>query len=208
MLLPQQFCPIKIIFFKIHLFIYLFMAALGLCCCTRAFSSCIDRGLLFVAVRRLLIAVASLVAEHRLQARGLQQLWLAGSRAQAQQLWRTGLGTPRHVGSSRTRARTRVPCIGRQILNRHEGSPSPIKINFKNYQKVLMNQETLSNLTYCQHILNENLDHNIISDISKMKGRKTIIMEQIYNNLLVPYPFTIYYPNITGSSTKGQTYQP
>ena len=32
----------------------------------QAFSSCGDRGLLFVVVRRLLIAVASLVAEHRL----------------------------------------------------------------------------------------------------------------------------------------------
>ena len=48
---------------------------------------------------------------------GLQQLWLVGSRAQAQQLWRTGLVAPRHVGSSRTRDRTRVSCIGRQILN-------------------------------------------------------------------------------------------
>ena len=37
--------------------------------------------------------------------------------AQAQQLWLTGLVAPRHVGSSQTRARTRVPCIGRQILN-------------------------------------------------------------------------------------------
>ena len=46
-----------------------------------------------------------------------QQLWLTGSRAQAQQLWRTGLVAPQHVGSSRTRVRTRVPCIGRQILN-------------------------------------------------------------------------------------------
>ena len=36
------------------------MAALGLCCCAQAFSSCGERGLLFVAVRRLLIAVASL----------------------------------------------------------------------------------------------------------------------------------------------------
>ena len=36
---------------------------------------------------------------------------------QAQQLWLTGLVAPRHVGSSQTRARTRVPCIGRQILN-------------------------------------------------------------------------------------------
>ena len=37
--------------------------------------------------------------------------------AQAQQLWVTGLFAPRHVGSSQTRARTRVPCIGRQSLN-------------------------------------------------------------------------------------------
>ena len=37
--------------------------------------------------------------------------------AQAQQLWLTGPAAPRHVGSSQTRARTRVPCISRQILN-------------------------------------------------------------------------------------------
>ena len=52
-------------------FIYLFLAALGLCCCVRAFSSCSEWELLFVAVQGLLIAVASLV-EHGLQARGLQ----------------------------------------------------------------------------------------------------------------------------------------
>ena len=45
---------------------YLFLAALGLRCCARAFSSCGERGLLFVAVRGLLIVVASLVVEHGL----------------------------------------------------------------------------------------------------------------------------------------------
>ena len=60
-------CQNFLSFFKINLFIYLFLAVLGLCCCVQAFSSCSERGLLFVAVRRLLIAVASLVAEHRLQ---------------------------------------------------------------------------------------------------------------------------------------------
>ena len=35
------------------------MAVLCLCCCARAFSSCGERGLLIVAVRGLLIAVAS-----------------------------------------------------------------------------------------------------------------------------------------------------
>ena len=37
--------------------------------------------------------------------------------AQAQQLWLTGLVAPWHVGSSQTRTRTRVSCIGRQTLN-------------------------------------------------------------------------------------------
>ena len=46
--------------------IYLFLAVLGLRCCARAFSSCGKRGLLFIAVCGLLIAVASLVVEHGL----------------------------------------------------------------------------------------------------------------------------------------------
>ena len=46
--------------------IYLFLAALGLHCCTWAFSSCGEQGLLFVEVRGLLVVVASLVAEHGL----------------------------------------------------------------------------------------------------------------------------------------------
>ena len=51
----------RVFFFKL---IYLFLAALGLRCCARAFSSCGERGLLFVAVRGLLIVVASVVSEH------------------------------------------------------------------------------------------------------------------------------------------------
>ena len=49
--------------------------------------------------------------------RGLSCCRAQAPDAQAQQLWLTGLFAPRHVGSSQTRARTRVPCIGRQILN-------------------------------------------------------------------------------------------
>ena len=61
--------PTVFFFFKkifIYLFIYLFLAVLGLCCCARDFSSCGERGLLFVAVCGLLIAVASLVVERGL----------------------------------------------------------------------------------------------------------------------------------------------
>ena len=53
-------------FFKLIYFIYLFLAALGPCCCARAFSTCGEQGLLFVVVCGLLIAVSSLVAEHGL----------------------------------------------------------------------------------------------------------------------------------------------
>ena len=42
-------------FFFFNKFIYLFLAALGLHCHARAFSSC-ERGLLFLVVRRLLVA--------------------------------------------------------------------------------------------------------------------------------------------------------
>ena len=45
-------------------FIYLFMAVLGLRCCLGFFLVVTSRELLFVAIRGLLIAVASLAAEH------------------------------------------------------------------------------------------------------------------------------------------------
>ena len=73
---------------------WVFVAALGL-------SSCIKQGLLFVAVRGLLIAVTPLVSEHRLE----------GTRAQY--LWHTGLVATWPVGSSWTRDRTHVTCIDR-----------------------------------------------------------------------------------------------
>ena len=41
-------------------------------------------------------------------------------------MWLTGPVAPRHVGSSQTRARTRVPCIGRQILNHCATREAPL----------------------------------------------------------------------------------
>ena len=49
--------------------------------------------------------------------RGLSCCGAQAPDTQAQWLWLRGLVAPRHVGSSQTRARNRVPCIGRQILN-------------------------------------------------------------------------------------------
>ena len=73
--------------------------------CARAFSSCGKWEPLFITVRGPLTIAASLVAEHRLQTRRLSN---CGSRAQSLR----GMWDP-----SQTRARTRVPCTGRQTLN-------------------------------------------------------------------------------------------
>ena len=80
------------------------MAVLGLRFSARAFSNCGKRGPLFIAVHQPLTVAAS-------------RCGAQAPDAQAQLLWLTGLVAPRHVGSSRTRARTHVPCIGRQTLN-------------------------------------------------------------------------------------------
>ena len=82
-------------------FIYLFLAALGLCCCTWAFSSCGERGLLFVAVRRLPFAVVSLccgaqapgVRASVVVAHGLSS---CGSRAPERRLSSCGSRAPEH----------------------------------------------------------------------------------------------------------------
>ena len=115
---------ICIYFLKFIYFIYLFLAVLGLRCCAQSFSGCSKWGPLFVAVCifslrwfLLLWSTGSRRAGSVVVARGLQQLWLTGSRAQAQQSWCTGLVAPRLGGSSCTRAQTRVPCIGRRFLN-------------------------------------------------------------------------------------------
>ena len=69
-----------VFFFFLILFIYLFMAVLGLRCCARAFSSCGKWGPLFIAVRGPPTIVTSLVAEHRLQTRRLSN---CGSQTQS-----------------------------------------------------------------------------------------------------------------------------
>lgn len=64
---------------------------MGLRCCTWAFSSWVEQGLLFIVVTRLLTAVASFVVELRLHV-GFRthSVWA--------QLWLMGLVTVQHVG--------------------------------------------------------------------------------------------------------------
>ena len=70
-LLPGPTMLLAVGFF-FNRFIYLFLAALGLCCCSWAFSSCGEWGLIFSVVHRLLMVVASLVEKQRLEVHGLQ----------------------------------------------------------------------------------------------------------------------------------------
>ena len=93
-------------FFNFYLFIYLF------------FSGCFGSSFLCQGFLRLWQAGATLHRGERVSHyRGLSCCGAQAPDAQAQQSWLTGLVAPWHVGSSQTRARTRVPCISRQILN-------------------------------------------------------------------------------------------
>ena len=85
-----------------YFLINLFLTALGLYCCAQASLVSLIGGC-SLKVRRLLIAVASLVAEHT-----ALDTWA--------QLRHTGLVAPRHVKSSRIRNQTCVPCVVWHIL--------------------------------------------------------------------------------------------
>ena len=96
--------------FTLH---YLFLIALGLCCCSRTFSSCGEQELLSsCGVQASHCSVFSCCRAQALGHAGFGSygMW-------AQWLWRTGLVAPWHVGSFWTRDQICVPCLGRWILN-------------------------------------------------------------------------------------------
>ena len=83
-------------------------------------------------------------------------------------MWLTGLVAPRHVGSSQTRARTRVPCISRQILNHCATREAPVALNL-NLCTCSVIFDTCS-LLFCASlfasvrldaVLNPNFGHNL-----------------------------------------------
>ena len=114
-------------------------------------SSCGQRGYPLAAVCGPLIAVASLVAEQ-----GLLDAWTSvaadvGSVAVAPGCWSTGsevrhlgLVAPWPEGSSQTRDRTQVPCIGRQFLNREPPGKSSILTSEGKNHEAKKQKETLA----------------------------------------------------------------
>ena len=85
------------------------------CCRARALGTWAS-----VVLARWLSSCGSRALECRLSTCGMR----------TQQLWCTGLVALRHVGSSRTRAQTRVPCIGRQILKHRTTREVPVYFCF------------------------------------------------------------------------------
>ena len=114
------------------------MAVLGLRFCARAFSSCGKWGPLFIAVRGPLVIAASLVAEHRLQTRRLNN---CGSQAQ---LLRGMWDLPRPGLEPMSPA-----LAGRFSPLRHQGSPNKWNLKLKTIPFTLKppKNETGINLT-------------------------------------------------------------
>ena len=122
--MPQGSCykPIYCLFFFNYLYfflIYLLFIYYFIFGCVGSLSLCEG----FLQLQQ-----AGATLHHDARASHYRGLSCCGAQApdtQAQQLWLTGPVAPRHVGSSQTRARTRVPCIGRQIVNHcTTGKPS------------------------------------------------------------------------------------
>ena len=116
------------------------------------------------AVRRLSLAVASGVyslsrcADFTL--RWLLLLWSTGFRHVGfSSCGSRGLVAPWHVGSSRTRARTRVPCIGRRILN-HCATREAQIVRFKQ-----------GNCTVCNYISKAPQRHKCHPSLQNVKGK-------------------------------------
>ena len=112
-------CAITLIFFKIFYLLFIYYFIFG----------CVGSSFLCEGFLQLQRAGATL---HR-GARASHYRGLSCCGAQAQQLWLMGPVAPRHVGSSQTRARTRVPCIGRQTPNHCATREAPITLIFHGY---------------------------------------------------------------------------
>ena len=130
--MQKQFCLFVYYYYFFNFWLHwVFVPVRGLClvAASRGYSSLRCAGF---SLRWLLLLRSTGSRHAGFSSRGTwaQQLWRTSSRAQAQQLWRTGLVSLRHVGSSRTRDRTHVPCIGRRILNLCATREAPVIVVF------------------------------------------------------------------------------
>ena len=127
-------------FYLFFIFIYLFI-----------YFGCVGSSLLCEGPLQLWRAGATLHRGARAShCRGLSRCGAQAPDAQAQQLWLTGPAAPRHVGSSRTGTRTRVPCIGRRTPN-HCATREALVVCFLNHVSILLLFLTISHNFAMQH---------------------------------------------------------
>ena len=120
----KQKSPNFFFFFqKIILLIYLWLQWVFVA--PRAFSSCSQQGLLFIAVPGLLTVVVPLVAKHRRWSSGF-----SSCSAWAQQLRHISLVAPLHMESSPTRVQIRILWTDRWVLNHWTTREVPQTLNF------------------------------------------------------------------------------
>ena len=112
------------VFLNVYLFI-LFSAVLGLSYCTSLSLVVESRGYFLIAMR-LLIAVASLVAELGLQGARTSVAVAPGLEDTGAVVGHTDLVVLKHLGSSQIKDQTHVSCIGRWIV--YQGSPLEVFI--------------------------------------------------------------------------------
>ena len=96
----------------------------------------------------------------------LQYLWCAGSVAVARGPWSRGAVAPQHVGSSRARGPTGVPCPVRWVLIHCSTREAPRVLSSKNHVKGLT---LLGNKFYKNCNISKGIDRKSTSDSSTSK---------------------------------------
>ena len=137
----------------------LFLTALGLHCCAKALSGCSEGGCSLVSALGLLIAVASLVAEHGVQSAGF-----------------SNCGTPAQLPHSmwnlpQTRDRTHIPCTGSWILKSpdHREGQHPLSYLFYIlgfYGDIILKAQFFC-LKKCSYWLIGFLAHSFLRDVNQ-----------------------------------------
>lgn len=125
-----------LIIFTIYLFlqekiIYLSLLTKQLSCCM-GFSTA-EKSCCLVRAHVLLIVGGFLGEELSLRSTQATELPFLGSRAEAQPLLHLGLAAPPHPGSSWTRVRTHISCIGKEVLYHWATRETPLFIPASNF---------------------------------------------------------------------------
>ena len=110
--------------------------------------------------------------------RGLSHCGAQAPDAQAQQLWPTGPVAPQHMGSSQTRARTRVPRIGRQTLNHCATREAPFIL----YHPLHC---ICQGALYCSFLNYKEFDYVCYIIFFKVEERKKIYIMQVFPLLIL-----------------------